>query len=573
MGGHVFITRGDLTKLACDAWLLPTDSLISVTTGFRSGLPSGLKEHLKRLHLRRLKDGSASRSPAQFADEPRVLAVSEGIDATRDPRPYLVNIGGSHGRGVGWYVSGVVEFLRVSAESFADREPLHGRAKPLIGLPLVGTGHGGGAKAKGEIVTALLPAFYEAAAAYDVDVVLVTADQPAFAAAQHARKSYLHAQPPGEAAGWSELDKRLRDSASPLVEHAKSGSLVLFLGAGVSQGAGVPTWGQLLDDLAREAEMKSDERRALHTLDIRDQARIVRSRLEGRAQPHQRANALGKAVARHTDALRYSLTHSLLACLPVSEVVTTNYDRLFEMASDTVGYDTRVLPYQRAPRKGRWLLKLHGSIDHPEDIVLTREDYLRYDDRRGALAGIVQALLITRHMLFVGFSLTDDNFHRIVDDVRKASRGSDEQGSVNSPFGTALLLHQNALLEELWRDELNHVAMTTSPTSPADASHTTAAGDGGATHQDIEAARRLEIFLDYLLAEASPASLPMLNPDYGGILSLEEREIRELLLSIERKAAVNQEAVRAWPRIKELLADLGSTTAATGNDASPAKTP
>jgi hypothetical protein len=28
--------------------------------------------------------------------------------------------------------------------------------------------------------------------------------------------------------------------------------------------------------------------------------------------------------------------------------------------------------------------------------------------RRAALAGIVQALLVTRHMLFVGFSLRDD---------------------------------------------------------------------------------------------------------------------------------------------------------------------
>ena len=37
---------------------------------------------------------------------------------------------------------------------------------------------------------------------------------------------------------------------------------------------------------------------------------------------------------------------------------------------------------------------------------------MRYASRRSALRGIVQSLLITRHMLFAGFSLNDDNFHR-----------------------------------------------------------------------------------------------------------------------------------------------------------------
>lgn len=40
---------------------------------------------------------------------------------------------------------------------------------------------------------------------------------------------------------------------------------------------------------------------------------------------------------------------------------------------------------------------------------------MRYSTNRSALSGIVQSLLITRHMLFVGFSLKDDNFHRIID--------------------------------------------------------------------------------------------------------------------------------------------------------------
>src|SRR5262249_34866964 len=129
---------------------------------------------------------------------------------------------------------------------------------------------------------------------------------------------------------------------------------------------------------------------------------------------------LVQAVADRLGATHYSVVHALLATLPTTEAVTTNYDTLFEMASAAVGRPVDVLPYQAASGSRPWLLKLHGCVSKPADIVLTREDYLRYDSSRAALAGLVQGLLITRHMLFVGFSLVDDNFHRIADAVRLA---------------------------------------------------------------------------------------------------------------------------------------------------------
>jgi hypothetical protein len=40
-------------------------------------------------------------------------------------------------------------------------------------------------------------------------------------------------------------------------------------------------------------------------------------------------------------------------------------------------------------------------------------------ERRQALAGIVQACMITQHMLFIGFSLNDTNFVNIASTVKK----------------------------------------------------------------------------------------------------------------------------------------------------------
>src|SRR5207302_1720368 len=137
----------------------------------------------------------------------------------------------------------------------------------------------------------------------------------------------------------------------------------------------------------------AEELNSLQQLDPRDQARVIETRLT-RAE-------LRKSVEGILTRDHYSLAHSLLACLPVTEFVTTNYDQLFELAYHSLGADLRVLPYESDKNASAWLLKLHGSVGRG-DLVLTRSDYLELMRSRAALAGIVQAMLITRHMFFVG---------------------------------------------------------------------------------------------------------------------------------------------------------------------------
>jgi hypothetical protein len=164
------------------------------------------------------------------------------------------------------------------------------------------------------------------------------------------------------------------------------------------------------------------------------------------------------------------------------------------------------LPYEAVTSsRQRWLLKPHGTVASPSDIVLTREDYLRYPDRRGALAALVQALLITRHMLFVGFSLGDDNFHRIVDDVRKAlgDRGPDPE-----PFGTALMVRAPSFTQELWKDDLEVVALDEGEVAP---------------------------LLDRVLAMSTTLSEFLLDESFAGFLTREEERLKSLLLPLEQE--------------------------------------
>ena len=115
--------------------------------------------------------------------------------------------------------------------------------------------------------------------------------------------------------------------------------------------------------------------------------------------------------------MRCALGHCLIAALPARACLTTNYDTLFETACKFVipklstfaepNKFLSILPYNPKRVFKRWLLKMHGCISNPKDIVLSQDDYDNYaTSPQQALAGLVQSELMTGTMLFVGFSMT-----------------------------------------------------------------------------------------------------------------------------------------------------------------------
>jgi hypothetical protein len=477
MSGHVFVTCGNLKNLCCEGWLLPTDSTFYVNPEWKP---------LPEKPSRPLDWGSRG---------VRVAPGPPPADGT--PRVWWTNTGASSGPSIEWFVEGATQFVREASSALAGSAPVTHRSKPLLALPLIGTGLGGGAREAGDILRRLLPALQRQAEDCRVDVVLVTRTLKVLSAAQAIRRRDI------EPAAWAGLSGAHVEDAKRLAARAGQGELVLFIGAGVSASAGLPLWGELLDTLASEAGFSDQERTRLEKVNVLDRARILESRLGG-------TGGLGARVAAHLKPSRHSLSHTLLASLPVKEVATTNYDCLFERASEDTGVPCAVLPYQPSAAQNRWLLKLHGCVSYPNDIVLTREDYLRYAERRAALAGIVQALLVTRHMLFVGFGLQDDNFHRIAHDVRTALAGA--RRPQDSILGTALLLQDDPFLEELWRQDLRIVSF-----------------DGREDPAGPEAARRLEIFLDLLAMFACTGIEYVLDDDYADALCPQEREVKDVL--------------------------------------------
>ncbi|HIB65858.1 MAG TPA: hypothetical protein EYO33_12300 [Phycisphaerales bacterium] len=507
MSGHLFIYRGDLTKLACDGWLMPTDYLLRVEDYWLKPEPPGFQEALQSLRESRCKGWKKG-------DE-RVLPVPFWPDDRS--RPWLVNI-----------IYRKKERLIEAVEAFVDKallhapKPINERERHLFAIPVISTGFGGGAKVKGQVINTLVRDLTKLVARRNIDLALVTYTAPALAAAQKARFETRFS--------WPELSPELSDKARKLARVGVEQGLALFLGAGVSCSAGLPSWNGLLEKLATQIGITKGELKEFGQLDVLDRGSVLERRFRARKQDVN--DRIADIFSRTWD---HSLLHGLLACLPASEIITQNYDRLFEVAAEGAGEPVATLPYTPGDVHNRWLLKMHGCVSVPEDIVIRREDYLRYSERRAALAGIVQATMLTRHMLFVGFSLRDGNFHRAVDDVRRAL-GSNKRNRL----GTALFLAPSALTAELWQTELDIVHFADK------AAGTTAA-----------AARKLEIFMDCLLGHCGSITGHLLDPTFSHLLSPPEEELKEALLGLQTRLSEDSRNTVAWSKVQELLLSLG----------------
>jgi hypothetical protein len=295
----------------------------------------------------------------------------------------------------------------------------------------------------------------------------------------------------------------------------------------------LPTWERLLEELAARAGLDDGLRAGLSGLPPQDAAALL-ARALGREE-------LTAYVQERFGPGPYSLAHALIAALPVREFVTTNYDPLVELAAADIGRPLRVLPFQEAAPGAPWLLKLHGDAAHPDSIVLTREQYLEFGDHRSALAGVLQSLLLTRHVLFVGTSMLDDDLIRIAHQVRSVLHVPDPAARRRS--GTVLALREDPVRARLWEQDVETVAMT--------------GADELADVPAKEAARRLEVLLDLLGCLSSRPTGYLLDPAYRGLLDEEETALSDALADVA--AALAGGAGQSWAghEVLRVLRQLG----------------
>ncbi|TDN35757.1 hypothetical protein A8B98_12615 [Hymenobacter sp. UV11] len=106
-------------------------------------------------------------------------------------------------------------------------------------------------------------------------------------------------------------------------------------------------------------------------------------------------------------------THEQVAALPYFDrIVTTNYDQLFEIAYslDKLHVITQADNVPQLDDKPTVLFKIHGELNRPKSLIITKEDYGRFFDKADDVVWTqLRSLMSTRTVVFVGYAVEDPN--------------------------------------------------------------------------------------------------------------------------------------------------------------------
>lgn len=138
--------------------------------------------------------------------------------------------------------------------------------------------------------------------------------------------------------------------------------------------------------------------------------------------------------------------HTILAELPVKAFITNNFDSLLESSLLNLGKAPNVvltddqLKYLREEKP--LIIKLYGSVDFPDSLLLSEFDYEKMRSKRVTLFNYIQGLLSSGITLFIGFPLYSDRLQSLYEEFY----------SPTASIWVALIVRENILHEHLWKN-------------------------------------------------------------------------------------------------------------------------
>ena len=257
-----------------------------------------------------------------------------------------------------------------------------------------------------------------------------------------------------------------------LVTSFKQSKGGLFIGAGLSQSAGLPNWEGLLNDLIALAEQVSYKPNKDFIDSCKELVKqppkflILAQELKDFLQDSFRKYIIEKYSDQCPPPTE---DHIALIKYPYQFIITTNYDTLLENAFVKVhGKQAKVHSFKDCPDiaydlwNGRpFILKAHGDANKAQQgIILTENDYRQILFQEKGYQSILQSLFTTKTILFIGSSLSDPELKLLLSFIHSSFHGG-------GPSHYALIseAEMNSIEAESWRKNFNIQII---PYSPAD---------------------------------------------------------------------------------------------------------
>lgn len=208
-----------------------------------------------------------------------------------------------------------------------------------------------------------------------------------------------------------------------LLESIKRGRCVLFAGAGLSIPLGMPCWNglveRLIDEVASIEPDKGPEFESQYSSNhLMQAADYAKSELGPIAYFDVLRRFYGVQVEPH-------INHILATQIPFRGIITTNFDKMLE-TSFTIQHKCMPVTFTALSmsalasvlfRDQYFIFKLHGDVDYPESIILTRQDFDRIIFNSPHVKTFLQTVFLQNTILYVGYSLSDPDFDLVLTEL------------------------------------------------------------------------------------------------------------------------------------------------------------
>jgi len=218
-------------------------------------------------------------------------------------------------------------------------------------------------------------------------------------------------------------------SIERLVQKVRENDVVLWAGAGYSLYAGMPSVLKLMEKIKEEC----NEEEKIHLNRISSLSELSSDFVNMR---NGSKNELYRILRQEYNINpQTKWVHELLLEIPqITTIITTNYDKLFEEVYG-INMDV-VITNEQIPLvvKRNVLYKIHGDIDLPKSIVVTNEDYTDFFRSQDTpVWSKIKSLFAEKTMVFVGYSLADQNISYLYDNVMQALDGFQKESFLVAP--------------------------------------------------------------------------------------------------------------------------------------------